>query len=200
MGPPKRDVSVNAFCMDKSETTADDYAACVKAGKCTQDNLNCSAQATFGAKDKGNHPIVCVDFEQATAYCKAQNKRLPTDAEWEWAARGGAEGREFPWGNDKPGADKACWSGKDARTATCPIGATPGGDSPQGIHDLAGNVFEWVTSPTDGKGNDRVGRGGSWRDGTPSALKANRPAAFKVTYRCGFLGIRCVSEPSQAAK
>ena len=194
MSPPKRDVTVGAFCMDLSETTADEYAACVKGGKCNADNLKCAAQATYEAAGMGNHPVVCVDFEQAVTYCKAQNKRLASDEEWEWAARGGAAGHAYPWGDDKP-KGKACWSGDQPLTGTCAVGASPAGDSPQGIHDLAGNVFEWVTSRIDKAGNDRVGRGGSWRDGTPDALKASRPGGFKVTYRCGFLGIRCVTAP-----
>lgn len=199
MSPPKREVTVGAVCMDLNETTADEYAACVKAGKCTADNLKCAPQATYQANGKGNHPVVCVDFEQAVSYCKAQGKRLASDAEWEWAARGQAEARVYPWGNDKP-TTNACWSGKEPRVGTCAVGASPAGDNPQGIHDLAGNVFEWTTSPLDGKGADRVGRGGSWRDGTPEALRAARPGAFKVTYRCGFLGIRCVTDaPAGAA-
>jgi sulfatase modifying factor 1 len=200
MKPPKREVTVGDICLDVTEVTADDYAACVKAGKCTADNLKCADQATYQAAGKGNHPIVCVDFEQANTYCKTQNKRLPSDAEWEWTARGGSEGRTYAWGNDKPAADHACWSGAQPRVGTCPVGASPKGDNPQGIHDLSGNVFEWVTSPIDGKGADRVGRGGSWRDGTPEALRVPRPAAFKVTYRCGFLGIRCAMDAPPGAQ
>ncbi len=196
MSPPRRDVTVSPFCMDRSETTADEYAACVKAGKCTADNLKCAAQATYEAPGMGNHPVVCVDFEQAVTYCKAQNKRLASDEEWEWAARGGPAAHAYPWGDEKPNG-KACWSGDTPLVGTCAVGASPAGDSPQGIHDLAGNVFEWTTSRIDKAGQDRVGRGGSWRDGTPEALKASRPGGFKVTYRCGFLGIRCVVEPSK---
>ncbi len=195
MSPPKREVTVAPFCMDLSETTADEYSACVKAGNCNADNLKCAAQATYEASGMGNHPVVCVDFTQAETYCKAQHKRLASDEEWEWAARGGPAGHAYPWGDEPKG--KACWSGDSPLTGTCAVGAYPAGDSPQGIHDLAGNVFEWTTSRLDKKGLDRVGRGGSWRDGVPEALKASRPGGFKVTYRCGFLGIRCVSEPAQ---
>jgi formylglycine-generating enzyme required for sulfatase activity len=192
--PSKHEVTLKPLCMDLSETTADEYTACTKAGKCSTDFLHCAPQATYEAAGKGNHPIVCVDFAQAESYCKSQNKRLATDEEWEWAAHGAAGDHAYPWGNDKP-AGKACWSGDQPLTGTCAVGSTPGGDSPQGIHDLAGNVFEWVTSKNDKAGADRVGRGGSWRDGTPEALRAARPGSFKVTYRCGFLGIRCVAEP-----
>lgn len=197
MTRPKRDVTVGALCMDVNETTADEYAACVKAGKCSTQNLKCSPQATYEVAGKGNHPMVCVDFEQAVTYCKAQNKRLASDEEWEWAARGGAAGNTYPWGNDKPSA-QACWSGKSPLVGTCPVGATPAGDSPQGIHDLAGNVFEWTTSRGDKAGPQRVGRGGAWNDLSADGLKVTRTGpGFLVTYRCGFLGIRCVTEPAK---
>ena len=197
MARPKREVTTGAICMDLNETTADEYAACVKAGKCDATSLKCAAQATYETPGKGNHPINCVDMPQAINYCKAQNKRLASDEEWEWVARGGAAGHTYPWGDDKPNG-KACWSGESTLVGTCPVGATPAGDSPQGIHDLAGNVFEWTTSRNDGAGKFRIGRGGSWRDSAPDGLKASRSGpGFEVQYRCGFLGIRCVTEPTR---
>jgi len=198
MGPLKVQAKVDDLCMDITETTAEQYAACVKAGKCTDSWANCAQEAsTYGVAGKEKNPMVCVDFPQAEAYCKAQGKRLPREEEWEWAARGGAEARPFPWGTTEP-KDQACWSGGGAvRKASCEVGSFPAGANPQGIQDLAGNVFEWTTSGSgnDGKGKMRVARGGSWRDGTPQLMKTARPGGFEVTYRCGFLGIRCVTEP-----
>lgn len=188
----KDPVTVAPLCMDTTEVTADQYAACVKAGKCSADNLKCAGEATYEAPEKGNHPIVCVDFKQAVTYCEAQGKRLPSDEEWEWAARGGAEGRPFPWGTATP-KEQLCWSGVRTRNGTCAVGSIPAGDNPQGIHDLAGNVFEWTTSKNDARTKVRVGRGGSWKDGVPELVRAARPGGFEVTYRCGFLGIRCVT-------
>jgi len=199
MSPPKREVTVDAFCMDVSEATADEYTACVKSKQCNADFIKCAPQATYETEGKGDHPINCVDFPQAEAYCKAQNKRLATDAEWEWAARGGAEGRKYPWGDDKP-SEHACWSGASLHTGTCAVGSAPKGDNPFGIHDLAGNVFEWTSSNADAKGESRVGRGGSWKDGDPSMLRAARVGSFKTTYRCGFLGIRCVTAAPPGAE
>lgn len=194
---PKREVTTGAICMDLNETTADEYAACVKTGKCDATSLKCAAQATYETAGMGNHPINCVDMAQAISYCKAQDKRLASDEEWEWVARGGAAGHTFPWGDDKPNG-KACWSGESTLVGTCAVGATPAGDSPQGIHDLAGNVFEWTTSRNDSAGKFRIGRGGSWRDSAPDGLKASRSGpGFEVQYRCGFLGIRCVTEPKK---
>ena len=197
MARPKREVTTGAICMDLNETTADEYSACVKAGKCDATSLKCAAQATYETAGKGNHPINCVDMPQAISYCKAQNKRLASDEEWEWVARGGAAGHTYPWGNEKPNG-KACWSGESTLVGTCPVAATPGGDSPQGIHDLAGNVFEWTTSRNDSAGKFRIGRGGSWRDSAADGLLASRSGpGFEVQYRCGFLGIRCVTEPAK---
>jgi len=197
MTRPKREVTTATLCMDINETTADEYAACVKGGKCSANNLKCSPQATYEVAGKGNHPVTCVDFEQAINYCKAQNKRLASDEEWEWTARGGAAGNTYPWGNDKP-KGKACWSGDALLVSTCPVGVNTAGDSPQGIHDLAGNVFEWTTSRNDNAGTLRIGRGGAWNDSSPDGLKVTRTGpGFKATYRCGFLGIRCVVEPAK---
>ncbi len=193
IGAPKVEVSVSDYCLDKTEVTADAYRACVKEGDCKDDFLKCGDAATYGVEGKGDHPIVCVDFKQAETYCAAQNKRLPTQAEWEWAARGGAAGSAFPWGDDTPKA-QACWSGNGLRTGTCAVGSFPAGASKEGLLDLAGNVFEWTTAPTDARSPMRVGRGGSWKDGVAGALRADRPGGFAVTYRCGFLGIRCATE------
>ncbi|WP_438011699.1 SUMF1/EgtB/PvdO family nonheme iron enzyme [Sorangium sp. So ce321] len=200
MGPLKVKATVGDLCMDRTEVTAETYAACVKAGKCTDTLANCAKEAsTYGVAGKEKQPMVCVDFAQAEAYCAAQGKRLPRDDEWEWAARGGEEARPYPWGGEAP-KDQLCWSGGGAvRKTACDVGSFPAGANPQGIQDLAGNVFEWTTSANDGNGKMRVARGGSWRDGIPPLVRTARPGGFEVTYRCGFLGIRCVVEPAATA-
>ncbi|KYF62259.1 formylglycine-generating enzyme family protein, partial [Sorangium cellulosum] len=200
MGPLKVKATVGDLCMDRTEVTAASYAACVKAGKCTDTLANCAKEAsTYGVAGKEEQPMVCVDFAQAQAYCAAQGKRLPRDDEWEWAARGGEEARPYPWGGEAP-KDQLCWSGGGAvRKTACDVGSFPAGANPQGIQDLAGNVFEWTTSANDGGGKMRVARGGSWRDGIPPLVRTARPGGFEVTYRCGFLGIRCVTEPAAPA-
>ncbi|WP_437581523.1 formylglycine-generating enzyme family protein [Sorangium sp. So ce887] len=200
MGPLKVKATVPDLCMDRTEVTAEAYAACVKADKCTDSFANCAKEAsTYGVPGKEKQPMVCVDFPQAEAYCAAQGKRLPRDGEWEWAARGGEEARPYPWGGEAP-KDQLCWSGGGTvRKTACDVGSFPAGESPQGIQDLAGNVFEWTTSANDGSGKMRVARGGSWRDGIPPLVRTARPGGFEVTYRCGFLGIRCVVEPAAPA-
>ncbi|WP_437330723.1 formylglycine-generating enzyme family protein [Sorangium sp. So ce381] len=197
MGPLKVKATVGDLCVDRTEVTAEAFAACVKDGKCTDTLANCAKEAsTYGVAGKEKQPMVCVDFSQAQAYCAARGKRLPRDDEWEWAARGGEEARPYPWGGEAP-KDQLCWSGGGAvRKTACDVGSFPAGASPQGIQDLAGNVFEWTTSANDGNGKMRIARGGSWRDGIAPLVRTARPGGFEATYRCGFLGIRCVVEPA----
>jgi formylglycine-generating enzyme required for sulfatase activity len=198
-GQKKEEVKVEPICMDLTETTAESFAACVKAGKCADTLLSrCAAQATYGVPEKANHPIVCVDFSQASSYCSFVGKRLPTDEEWEWAARGGTKGTRYAWGDDTP-KDQLCWSGNGAQKGTCAVGSFPRGANPQGILDLTGGVFEFTTTKNDEKSVTRVGRGGSWKDGTEAAFRSSRVGGFGKTYRCGFLGIRCVAPPDPAA-
>jgi formylglycine-generating enzyme required for sulfatase activity len=190
----KTEAKVKDYCLDVNEVTADLYAACVQTKACSDNLTKICEPSTYGVAGNGNMPMVCVDFPQATAYCKAQNKRLPTGEEWEWAARGGAEGRTYPWGNDAP-AEQLCWSGKTKREGPCPVGSFPGNANPQGVLDLSGNVFEWTTTGNDLVSTTRFGRGGSWRD-SADEVKAGKTGPFKVNYRCGFLGIRCaISAP-----
>lgn len=185
-------------CLDITEVMTKDYEACVNAGKCTDHYLQaCTETTTWKKAGKEDHPMVCIDFTQAEAYCKFVGKRLPKDEEWEWAARGGEEGRLYSWGNDPPG-EQACWSGgKAPRTGTCPVNAHPGTATPQGLLGMSGNVFEWTTTKLDPAVKQRTGRGGSWRDGLPNLLQVGRPGSFEITYRCGFLGVRCAVEPKK---
>jgi formylglycine-generating enzyme required for sulfatase activity len=157
-------VTMRSFCMDLTEVTADDYAACVRAGDCNDEHLgDAPGVCTYGQPGKGNHPVNCVDYYQATDYCASKCKRLPTQEEFQWAARGGPRATAFPWGNDEPDPDHGCFVGcEDPRhrgtplghlahgcsnpRETCAVGSFPKGDAPSGIHDLSGNVDEWTTS------------------------------------------------------
>src|SRR5262249_22284856 len=130
----------------------------------------------YGVPGRGDHPINCVDWLQADAFCKAYGKRLPTEEEWEWAARGGARGTTYPWGDEPPGK-QVCWDGegselgKGSRQLTCAVGSHRAGDSPLGIHDLAGNVWEWTSSIHTAEA--RVYRGGGWSAGDAPGVRAS---------------------------
>ncbi len=178
------------LCVDVLETSAEEYKACVAAGKCTTSGLDCSAQATWNKADKANHPIVCVEFQQATAYCSHLGKRLPTTDEWEWVARGGNEARTYPWGNEEPN-DQLCWTGKKAQTETCEVGSFPAGASKHGVKNMGGNVLEFTTTDADKFSPVRIARGGAWNGGDKALFRNSRLGGFKIDYRCGFLGIRC---------
>jgi formylglycine-generating enzyme required for sulfatase activity len=183
-------VTVQPFCIDVSETTADAYDACVKAGKCDATRLGVCDPSTYGKEGRGKMPMVCVDFPQAEKYCAAQDKRLLTAEEWEWAARGASATSNHPWGEGEVD-DQVCWSGKSARSVPCDVGSFPKGDSPQGVHDLLGGVREWTTTKTDGVSSNRYARGGSWTDNNKALFDVSHHGIFKASYRCGFVGIRC---------
>ncbi|WP_240808181.1 formylglycine-generating enzyme family protein [Polyangium spumosum] len=185
----KAQVTVKDYCLDVNLATTDQYAACVQSKKCNDNLLKVCEGSTYGVEGKGDLPIVCIDFPQAVDYCKAQGKRLPSGEEWEWAARGGPEAWTYPWGNQPP-TDQLCWSGLTKRDGPCPIGSFKAGANPQGVLDLAGNVFQWTTTGNDVVSSARFGRGGSWKD-SGNEVKAGFTFAFKTTYRCGFLGVRC---------
>lgn len=191
MGDRKDRVKVGRLCMDVIEVTAEAYATCVRIGQCTAEGLACGPAATFGVQGKGSHPINCVDWNQASNYCQVQGKRLPTEEEFEWAARGGAQAKMYPWGNIEP-SSQACWSGAGQLSGTCQAGAYLAGANPQGILDLSGNVWEWTSSKKDAGSTERVARGGAWSSSASSYLRASERYWTSPLYRFIYIGFRCV--------
>lgn len=186
MGDRRDTVTIQSFRLDATEVTAGAYAACVRAGACSDDGLHCDSGATYGLSGSGEHPITCVDNDQAAAYCRWTRKRLPSEEEWEWAARGQGAGTTYPWGDGEPGS-QVCWK----QSGTCAVGSFPSGSAPGGIHDIAGNAWEWTS--TDYSATERVFRGGSWHSSDVAHLRAayrnHRPAASHF----GWLGFRCAA-------
>jgi formylglycine-generating enzyme required for sulfatase activity len=179
---------VAPFCLDVTEVTVDAYTQCVHSRLCGADGLNPFPQCNYGVSGKGNHPINCLNWRQADAYCFAQGKRLPTAQEWELAARGENRGRAYPWGNTPP-ASQLCWSGMQGRDGTCAVGSFRGGDAPGGIQDLGGNVSEWTESLDDGDRTARVVCGNSWRDNYEAQVACRQS---ENSNRLGTdLGFRC---------
>jgi len=195
--------TVPAFCLDATEVTVAAYNTCVQSGDCiapyssrlSGSNPPVEDPACNGT-DRANHPVNCVDWDQANTYCSVAGGRLPTDAEWEWAARGGENGWLYPWG-DEPPDDRACWATIDG---TCAVGSFPTGDNPWGAHDLAGNVLEWTSGFYNGNPNLRVLRGGGWLNAGETMLTAGTRYGYAPTDRRPLLGFRCASAPSGHAK
>jgi formylglycine-generating enzyme required for sulfatase activity len=191
---PVHAVTLAAYELDEFEVTVSQYAACVGAGGCTAANTGGACNA--GRSGRANHPINCADWNQATAYCGWAGKRLPTEEEWEYAARG-TDGREYPWGNAAPG-NQLCWSGGGTpQDSTCAVGSYPSGKSPFGVQDMSGNVWEWVSSlytsnyssqPT---GTARVNRGGGWGGHAASSVRSAYRGYDASSFQINNLGFRC---------
>ncbi len=201
LGDGSAEADVRPFCLDRTEVTVAAFAACVRAGRCKDEKLRCGTAATYGDPEKQDHPVNCVDWFDAEAFCRSRARRLPTEAEWEWAARGEARARTYPWGESPP-ADRACWDGpgnalgKGNRSATCPVAFHPGADSPDGVSDLGGNVREWTSTPYE---RFRVLRGGSWGDSLPEFLAARFRGMNAPDERMELLGFRCAAGRSGPA-
>ena len=174
---PVHKVTLSPYCIDKTEVTVAAYRICLQSGGCPpprpmvdwkgidlEDKVKWSQFCTWGKSGLDQHPINCVDWNQASTYCEWAGGRLPTEAEWEFAARG-TDDRNYPWGNEAPDATKlnACgvecaamgrqrlgmtwismYADDDGWPATAPVGNYPRGASPFGVLDMAGNVWEWT--------------------------------------------------------
>ncbi len=186
---------IPTFCIDRTEVTVDAYASCVDAGACKADELECGNAATWGKKGMGSHPVNCVTWDEAETFCREHGKRLPSEEEWEWAARGGKRALTYPWGEAAP-ADRACWDGEGnakgagERKTTCAVGSNPRSKSPDGIQDLAGNVREWTSTAHE---RFRVLRGGSWGDSLPEFLSSSFRGWNAPDERMELLGFRCAA-------
>jgi formylglycine-generating enzyme required for sulfatase activity len=137
---PTHPVSVAAFWLDKTEVTTAQFARFVQAGNIVRENW----QDRSISRDQ--HPVVWITWYSAVAYCKWMRKRLPAEAEWEYAARG-TDGRKYPWGNQWDENRAVAFVDNRGPHFTATVGSYPSGASPFGILDLVGNVMEWTLLP-----------------------------------------------------
>ena len=205
---PVHTVFLDTYWIDRTEITNNLYAKCILAGACTLPARFSSTThfSYYGNPQYADYPVIYVNYYQADSYCKWAGRRLPTEAEWEKAARGTNE-RTYPWGNQPPAAWLMNFSNKTADTTR--VGSYPSGASPYGALDMAGNVWEWVTDWYDGIyykispvsnpqgpffGAYKAIRGGSFVYEGYTARTSNRskhsPGAgdFTIGFRCALSG------------
>ena len=221
-------LNIDEFCMDLTEVTVEKYTECVKDAKCTPAASGLKeSEATGSASeaklwpdygcngsrlDRLDHPINCVDWFQADAYCKAVGKRLPTDVEWQWAAQGEGAGYTYPWGNEPPngGLLNACgqecvaalrekgrpmrqlYADSDGWVGTAPVGSFTRGKTKSGLFDMAGNVWEWTSSGPNPEKPNRILKGGSWQSDSITPLRVATTASTAPNGRDADAGFRCV--------
>ena len=204
---PAHKVHVDAFSMDRYEVTVGQYATFLQA-------TGVNSPLDWNTMNQPAHqkrPVANVDWADAAAYCKWAGKRLPTEAEWEKAARG-TDGRLYPWGNDPPTPLHANYgkTGSHDYGALALVGTLEAGKSPYGVYDMAGNVWEWVSDWYDNDyyknspqqnptgppmGGFKVIRGGAWNSNMRNLRSADRywdPPSFRSLY---FPGFRCAKTP-----
>jgi len=203
---PVHRVQGGAFVMDRYEVTNARYAACVDVGACATPALKSSMKRPhyFGEAAYANYPVIHVAWAEADQFCRWAGGRLPTEAEWERAARGTDQPRVFPWGDSDPDCTKANFAGCVGDTDE--VGKREAGKSPYGVFDMAGNVWEWTAdwyaadyyarSPTvdpqgPGTGTLKVMRGGCWVSGANSLRSACRKAELPSLWAPN-VGFRCV--------
>ena len=184
-------VFLDAFYMDKFEVTIGMYAKFLKAT-----DVDAPPEwNTMNLPKNQRRPVGNVNWSDASGYCGWAGKRLPTDPEWEKAARGTDE-RIYPWGNDLPTNFHANFgksnSGGDYTEKVSPVGTMKDGKSPYGIYDMAGNVWEWTSSWFDKR--FRVVRGGSWWN-DPSQLRTDNYRGYDPAFRSMEFGFRCAKNP-----
>jgi formylglycine-generating enzyme required for sulfatase activity len=226
---PLHSVTLRPYCLDINEVTVEAYAQCNSCDRPAMtvelEGLTPNGRTFWSAfcnrPEAREHPINCVDWDQANAFCAASGKRLPTEAEWEAAARG-MDARTYPWGNTPPAGERlnACGSecsrmlterfeavGKgpwprmhgddDSALSTAPVGHYPAGATPAGVMDLAGNVWEWTDSHYCPYGKDdcgdsrRVLRGSGWDTVESQYVRSAHRRPSAPTARGWSIGFRC---------
>lgn len=226
---PVHDATVAGFDMTRTEVTVAQYRACVEKGACTarttaewvgisaENAKFWSSACNANVPGRDDHPMNCVDAADAEAFCAFAKGRLPTETEWEYAARGRA-GRTYPWGETAPdgsqanacGPECAAWgaargkagwatmySRDDGWPTTAPVGTFKAGRTPEGLLDMSGNVWEWVASnycsyPSKNCAElARVNRGGGWFDNDASWFRGADRDRDTPSFRSPNLGFRC---------
>jgi formylglycine-generating enzyme required for sulfatase activity len=201
-------VYLDSFWIDKTEVTNVMYSRCVQAGECSppRSDVSHTRESYYGNPEFDSYPVIYVSWLDAQNYCSWIGGRLPTEAEWEKAARG-TDGRQFPWGDQDPSGVIGLLNYQAQDTTT--VGSYPDGASPYGALDMAGNVSEWVAdwlsldyynSPPQSNplgpdsGEYRVWRGGSWANTSTDLLHTYGRTGNFPTDSSGGIGFRCARD------
>jgi iron(II)-dependent oxidoreductase len=200
---PQHTVTLDAFRISRYEITNAQYTQCVRAGSCSEPG-DLQAYADPGYAD---HPVVHVSWYDAWTFCQWVGGRLPTEAEWEYVARG-PKGTTYPWGNALPTCDRAQFV--DCEGTTRPVGSFgEAGASWCGVEDMAGNVWEWVADWYDSEyydqapsqnpngpadGDFKIRRGGAFFNSLPYLRMTGRHS-YGPGYRAYYIGFRCAAAP-----
>lgn len=229
------EVDIAPLCIDRTEVTTLAYRGCVDAGHCKPSmrtifwpsigeaqQRKWSAECNGRFDDRDQHPANCVDWTEATAFCEARGARLPTEAEWEWVARGGEAAHPYPWGTEPPNAELANLCGAECQDAlarrglkwarifdaddgfafTAPVGRYPQGNTPSDVADIGGNVFEWMSTDADAhppapsryqRPGQKIARGGAFRSTDATSTRVELRVAVPPTIRNTYGGFRCAS-------
>jgi formylglycine-generating enzyme required for sulfatase activity len=206
---PAHTVYLDEFWIDQTEVTVHMYSLCVAAKVCKKPAIKASALYAnyYDSPDFEDYPVIHVDWNMAKTYCEWAGRRLPTEAEWEKAARS-EQALTYPWGSEEPNNHLLNFDNQK-RDVTA-VGSYPGGAGPYGALDLAGNAWEWVadwyggtyyaSSPASNpfgpkSGQERVLRGGSWLDRSIYVRSSNRDhkSPDDACVNCGF---RCAVSQS----
>jgi len=215
---PLHTIYLDAYYMDVFEVTNAQYSACVASGSCTSPGSFSSKTRSsyYNNPDYADYPVILVSWDQADAYCSWIGKRLPSEAEWEKAARGGSKTLAYPWGDQDTNCSLAnSWDNLGNTYCvgdTNRVGSYPDGVSEYNVFDMAGNVWEWVNdrysstyyrispyrNPSGpSSGTSRVLRGGSWGS-TWINLRASGRNSAGQEFRNEYTGFRCAATPSLA--
>jgi formylglycine-generating enzyme required for sulfatase activity len=205
---PRHKVWLDGYHVDRTESSNAEYKECVAAGACRPAHVF----RDMPELGRDEFPVVGVDFADATKYCAWRKKRLPTEAEWERAARG-LEERRWPWGDEFDPKFANMRHDLDGWPTAAPVNAFPEGRSPIGALNMAGNVWEWTQDWFGGRyytkspyknpkgprsGPRRIIRGGSWRYDIPFYISSYNRSHSRVGSRFRHLGIRCFKDGATA--
>lgn len=209
---PVHEVILHSFWIDRTEVTNSQFVTCTNARACERPNYLFDQTESFtrswyrGSSEYKDYPVVQVDWNDAYDYCEWVGGRLPTEAEWEYAARG-PESSTYPWGDDPPTCRILNFANCIGDTSE--VGSYPNGASWVGAVDMAGNVLEWVNdwydsvyysrSPQENPsgratGDERVVRGDSWSNFFPADARSANRLSFDPNSRNYIIGFRCVQD------